>query len=789
MVVFTVFIAGGLESVHQFEVEEGSRGVITVTLPYTTAVSIDDTFEIKTDGTTWIKGKVQRIKIRRRGMTNTKVLTCYGKTHTLYEKYCIDFGFHQYFNKDVGWIANDLVDHYFGGILTSVNVNVATGVVLTHFECDGRSVGEALETLALRGDCNFYVDNDDDVHFFVRPGAASGLTAEDLGEIKIVDESGRKFVKVIVRGRHRAIQASAGANYPEFFYQDDRIISTAEAGEVAAAMVAELGAARQQVVAREDSFMETRAGKTIILNVPADGFNNQVIEIQKIRWVCKPPNLNKTYFTLGDKEPTIDSVLAKLARGVTWLPDVQIQRGAAFPTDPFDGQAFTLTQDVAVPGVYYGTADGILYTWDATNSVWKRPPANLGRRAGDPAAGGEVDGDEYYNTTDDKLYQWSGVAWVAIASMDLVDFSGDLDDIPDGVTYARALNAYITGGKPDTKLLSQIDNGLFTADAAGRGKFVNNFIIGNLIAGNVVAASHMIAMTHAIGLPAFSWNGGATRIEWGEFPIAYKGTTYTVAAGNSQLKYITWDFSVATNALQSSDDEPGQGANPALTDDDVFMCINYQDGSWDEPATQTIISGPSITTDWITARKFRTSLLAGLGTGPGVVFDTSGVYGYGAGGVLQAAMQSADGKIVAGAGIVTLAANGITIKGQGLYFTDAADALRGWVWGLGGANPFLQVAANAGDLKLTSGAGKYVELLVAGNSVRLNPAGDIVFADNFDAIVPTTTGNLDLGTALKQIGKLWADDGDFETQLTIPRYNGADPVAPVSGDIWLREDL
>ena len=417
MVVFTVFIDGGLEDVHAFTVEEGSRGIITVTLPYTTAVAIDDTFEIKTDGTTWIKGKVQRIKIQRRGMTNTKVLTCYGKTHTLYEKYCLDFGFHQYFNKDVGWIANDLVDHYFGGILTSVNVNVATGVDATNFECDGRSIGEALEDLARRGDCNFYVDNDDDVHFFIRPGAASGLTAEDLGELKIVDESGRKFVKVIVRGRHRAIQASAGAGYPEFFYQDDRIISTAEAGEVATAMVAELGATRQVVVARKDSFMETRAGKTIILNVPADGFNDQVIEIQKIRWVCKPPNLNKTYFTLGDKEPTIDSVLAKLARGVSWLPDVQIQRGVAFPTDPFDGEAFTLINDVAVPGVYYGAIAGILYTWDEANSVWKRPPCNLGRRAVAPDAGGEAEGDTYFDTTDDVLYQWTGITWEAISQM------------------------------------------------------------------------------------------------------------------------------------------------------------------------------------------------------------------------------------------------------------------------------------------------------------------------------------------------------------------------------------
>ena len=801
MVVFTVFIDGGLESIHKFEVEEATKGIIKVTLPYSTAVAIDDSFEIKTDGTTWIKGKVQRIKTRRIGMTDTKVITCYGKTHTLYEKHCIDFGFHQYFNKDVGWIVNDLVDHYFNAILTSVNVNVATGVNVTSFECDGRSVGEALEDLAGRGDCNFYVDNDDDVHFFIRPGAASGLTAEDLGELKITDESGRKFVKVIVRGRHRAIQASAGANYPEFFYQDDRIISTAEAGEVAAAMVAELGAARQQVVAREDSFMETRAGKTIILNVPADGFNDQVIEIQKIRWVCKQPNLNQTYFTLGDKEPTIDSVLARLARGVTWLPDVQVQRGAAFPTDPFDDQAFMLTGDVVVPADYYGAAEGILYTWDATNSVWKRAPANLGLR-GEPPAGGEVTGDTYVSNVDGITYQWSGAAWVQVAQPTLADAT-DFGTVEwpasslkkgiqkfDSNVLVEAIQVLATAA---AALAIDVNDGTGKAEITGAGVPFADFT-----AGDKIVIQHCEDRTQdTVARTVQAVNGGGASItldnvlvgadnaddetmqvivsdglKWtGDTPAVWfaDGTTQNIANGAVQglAAGNYWViFTVAAGVTVINNYANAVGDTVGIIG---RVHINFNRGAFIFPV---FMRGGSMTLDYLGAGIIDTLMLTGdaligkilktsegvdwtNGVGdPGVIITREGIKGKGAAGALQTLMDI-NGTIVAGADVVTLASNGITIKGQGMYFTDAADALRGWVWGLNPGNPYLQVAANAGDLLLTSGVGKYIELLVAGNSVKFNPAGNIVFADNFNAIVPTTTGNLDIGTIALKMGAIW----------------------------------
>ncbi len=703
MVVFTVFIDGGLEDVHTFEVEEGTKGIITVILPYSTAVSIDDSFEIKTDGTTWIKGKVQRIKIQRKGMTDTKVLTCYGKTHTLYEKFCLDFGFHQYFNRDVGWIVNDLVDHYFGGILTSVNVNVATGVNVTSFECDGRSVGEALEDLASRGDCNFYVDNDDDVHFFVRPGAASGLTAENLGEIKIIDESGRKFVKVIVRGRHRAIQASAGAGYPEFFYQDDRIISIAEAGEVATAMVAELGATRQQVVAREDSFMETRAGKTIILNVPADGFNNQVIEIQKIRWVCKQPNLNRTYFTVGDKEPTIDSVLAKMARGVEWLPDVQISRGAAFPTDPADEMAFSLTGDVAVPANYSGAAEGILYTWDAVASVWKRPPRYLGRRAADPAAGSGVTGDTYFNTGDNITYQWDGAAWSQTSSLNIADN-------PDFPTVEWPTDQLAIEVRPWTGNFSLVWDDRDDDPPTDWNHFKwglrdqENIADATIHYSSGVPATVDVNFGQDINVADGEWfvYWDETQITGGNYDVQWT-QVYSNASGIGKGLIAVVQVRNATS--ESPSVLPWNAYIPQLG---VGAFVSHS------------IYSKHIAVDWLTAKNLRSAVGVGeLGGPAGVLISggqlpllapiPAGIYGYSGGTTKSFYLLASDGKAYAGAGAVILDTDGITVKGEKIEFQDAGGVRRGTIYGVNtGAftifsEDFILLAPGANGTKVNAG--------------------------------------------------------------------------------------
>jgi len=215
---------------------------------------------------------------------------------------------------------------------------------------------------------------------------------------------------------------------------------------------------------------------------------------------------------------------------------------------------------------------------------------------------------------------------------------------------------------------------------------------------------------------------------------------------------------------------------------DVFM-------DWVSLVPMAKISSDCIEATWITGKKFRTAEDVGVGGGPaGIRFDANEIAGYSGGVTKTFYLQSANGKAYCGAGAVILDTAGITVNGQAIFYNDAGEVLRGWLYGIGGGNPYFQLAANNADLKLTTGAGKFIELLPAGNSIKFNPAGNIVFANNFDAIVPTTAGNLDLGTAVLKIGNIHSNLIKAYVNLRIPAV-GADPAALINGDLWLRTDL
>lgn len=58
-------------------------------------------------------------------------------------------------------------------------------------------------------------------------------------------------------------------------------------------------------------------------------------------------------------------------------------------------------------------------------------------------------------------------------------------------------------------------------------------------------------------------------IAWSDCNIVYKGTSYTIANGNTNKKYIWWDYDATPNtAFQTSD------TKPTLSDDDVMIAIN-----------------------------------------------------------------------------------------------------------------------------------------------------------------------------------------------------------------------
>ena len=494
-----------------------------------------------------------------------------------------------------------------------------------------------------------------------------------------------------------------------------------------------------------------------------------------------------------------------------WMTGItpQINTGATFPTDANNGDLFFLTADYNDGNQYYGPA---LYKYVEATTTWLRDPMVMYRAAA-PPAGGEMTGDYYYNTATDIMYQWTGGAWVALdfsatvisgtlsssqlkkgiqrfdssvffypiraAASNTVTFAIDVDNgAGKAVITASAGTPFSTFTAGDELIIQGCEDPLNDSivkiiDSVGGGGL--SITLTNTLAGGDTATDETCVVSVRDGV---RWVGANPAVWFadGTNQQVVSGDVNGLALGSHWIYFSTADTDAHTTAVYADavGDTVGIICRLEVTSDaePLIMPVYSRGGNMTldflgAGAVDTIV----LTADAIIGKDLRTS--AGVnwtdGVGdPGVILERRGIKGKGAAGALQTLMQSTDGKIIAGAGVVTLASNGITIKGQGMYFTDAADALRGWVWGLNPGNPYLQVAANGGDLLLTSGVGKYIELLVAGNSVRFNPAGDIVFADSFDAIIPTNTGNLDVGTSAKEIGNVYADNGYFSTRLRIP---------------------
>lgn len=61
----------------------------------------------------------------------------------------------------------------------------------------------------------------------------------------------------------------------------------------------------------------------------------------------------------------------------------------------------------------------------------------------------------------------------------------------------------------------------------------------------------------------------AGSVAWSDCHIVYKGTNYAITNGNSNLKYIWWDYDAVPNTVFQA-----SATKPTLTDDDVLICTN-----------------------------------------------------------------------------------------------------------------------------------------------------------------------------------------------------------------------
>ena len=79
-------------------------------------------------------------------------------------------------------------------------------------------------------------------------------------------------------------------------------------------------------------------------------------------------------------------------------------------------------------------------------------------------------------------------------------------------------------------------------------------------------------------------------IRWTNLHIVYAGTDYTIQDGNTNKRYIWWDYSVSTTILQTSD------TLPDLDEEDIIVFLNKNGTHVTVPIT-TVLDGSLIVTE------------------------------------------------------------------------------------------------------------------------------------------------------------------------------------------------
>jgi len=292
--------------------DEG-KGKITLQMIHDAPVSVGDSIEVKKDGSTIAKGTVTKIVTERKH--HRKTVYCIGRTDLLYREVVLDKDHRVYANMDAGAIVKDLVDHYFSGVLTSNNVNTSTGTTINRIDGYGKTVGDVIEELAERAGCSFYVDNSDDVHFFLEGAESTGLT---INESDVIDlrksEWGDQIGKVTVEGRS-GFSGSAGSGQPHIYIHDRRVRSSTEASSIASALLNLYNQTRKSAEIRLYDFWNLKTEKTVTVNLPNDGYDNSTETIRRVQWDFQ----GKTCFTtvtVGDKNPGFEDAISKILRGL-----------------------------------------------------------------------------------------------------------------------------------------------------------------------------------------------------------------------------------------------------------------------------------------------------------------------------------------------------------------------------------------------------------------------------------------------------------------------------------------
>lgn len=300
-------------NVESLTVESTERGMGKITVPFSCPVNRGNLFHIIVEGSTILQGRVVSIA-RNRGQ-GTKTLECQTKSARLYSRYVLSESHRTYNDEDVGAIAKDLIDYYFDGLFTSVNVNTNTGTTISDIDCYDKTVGDALEELAKRGNATFYIDGDNDVHFFVKGMEDSNAVFDYtniVGDI-VVDEVGEVVGTVIVKGL-TGISGTAGSGLPEVLHSDRRITTNEEAQEVAEALLDKYG---ETITIKfpVTGFFNLKHGQSATLDAPLDKHANESIIISGVSWNLTPNNC-RTNITLGELPVSYENLILQMVKEI-----------------------------------------------------------------------------------------------------------------------------------------------------------------------------------------------------------------------------------------------------------------------------------------------------------------------------------------------------------------------------------------------------------------------------------------------------------------------------------------
>jgi hypothetical protein len=332
-------------------VESEIRGVASIEVPYEMAVSRGDLMHVFAYGERLIQGHV--VSIRRQRSGGIRYATVQNKTARLWGKIILSQAHRYYSGEDAGEVVKDLVDYYFNGLFTTNHVNINVGITISDFDCYEQTVGDALEEVATRAGCSFFIDEDNDLHFFIE-GSTGGVTIQEADIIDVdVEEVGVAVNRVIVKGVE-GISASAGAGVPEKLVSDRRITTEQEAQEVASRYLRHYN---EQVFGGIvlNKFYSLRHGQKIIVNSPRDGLLNEELVVYSCRWDFSPGGCQTT-INVGLREPSFDFVLREVQRQIEENQINRISGHTGSETTVAD--PFALYEDIVDTSASNVTIDG-----------------------------------------------------------------------------------------------------------------------------------------------------------------------------------------------------------------------------------------------------------------------------------------------------------------------------------------------------------------------------------------------------------------------------------------------